>query len=168
MQFTYTALPGRVVFGAGAARSRLAAEIERLGAQRLLVIAAEPERELAEALTRDLPVAATFSEVRPHVPVEVAQRAREAATTAGQADALLSIGGGSTTGTAKAVALETGLPIVGRADHLCRLGDDAGVGDDRRGRKTTGNRPARAAPVGRLRPRADHRRCRPRSPARAR
>src|SRR3954451_15496352 len=87
--FSYSALPGRVVFGAGAARTRLTGEVERLGARRGLVIAAEPERALAEALTAGLPVAGTFAEVRPHVPVEVAARARAAAAAAG-ADALLS------------------------------------------------------------------------------
>ena len=111
--FTYDALPGRVVFGAGTSRSGLAAEIHRLGAARLLVIAAEPERALAEDLVRPLGdlVAGWFSEVRAHVPVEVAESARAAAREVG-ADALLSIGGGSTTGTAKAIALEQGLPIV--------------------------------------------------------
>jgi protocatechuate 3,4-dioxygenase beta subunit len=36
-QFTYDALPGRVVFGAGASRRLLAAEVDRLGASRLLL-----------------------------------------------------------------------------------------------------------------------------------
>jgi alcohol dehydrogenase class IV len=54
-------------------------------------------------------VFARFTEVRQHVPVEVARAAR---TAAEGADALLSLGGGSAVGTAKAVALETGLPIV--------------------------------------------------------
>jgi len=45
------------------------------------------------------------------VPVEVAGRAREAAAKH-DIDALVSVGGGSTTGLAKAVALTTGLPIV--------------------------------------------------------
>jgi maleylacetate reductase len=49
--------------------------------------------------------------VRPHVPIAVAERARDAAREV-EADCLLSVGGGSTTGTAKAVALETELPIV--------------------------------------------------------
>lgn len=111
--FAYEALPGRVVFGAGASREKLAEEVDRLGARRLLLVATERERALAEALARPLGerVAATFTRVRPHVPVEVARAARMAAERAG-ADALLSVGGGSTTGTAKAVALETGLPIV--------------------------------------------------------
>jgi alcohol dehydrogenase class IV len=108
-QFTYTALPGRVVFGAGVARTRLAEEVERLGARRVLLIAAAAEAELAAGLTSALPVAATFTDVRPHVPVAIAQRARAAADGA---DLVLTVGGGSTTGTGKAVALETGLPIA--------------------------------------------------------
>ncbi|MEV8614309.1 iron-containing alcohol dehydrogenase [Amycolatopsis sp. NPDC051373] len=45
------------------------------------------------------------------VPVPVAGEAREPARSAG-ADSLLSVGGGSTTDTAKAVALSTGPPII--------------------------------------------------------
>lgn len=43
-EFTYDALPARIVFGAGAARTRLAAEVERLGAARLLLIGVGPRR----------------------------------------------------------------------------------------------------------------------------
>jgi maleylacetate reductase len=112
-QFTYDALPGRVVFGAGTARTALADEVARIGAARVLLIATEQEEPLARKLTAPFVerVAATFTAVRPHVPTEVAEDARELANAAG-ADLLLSVGGGSTTGTAKAVALATGLPIV--------------------------------------------------------
>ena len=111
--FVYTALPGRVVFGAGASRKELAGEVDRLGVSRILLVAAEGERPLAEELAGPLGdrVVGVFTGVRPHVPVEVAGAARESAARLG-ADCLLSVGGGSTTGTAKAVALESGLPIV--------------------------------------------------------
>lgn len=113
--FTYEALPGRVVFGPGTSRERLAEEIDQLGVERALLIATEHEMELAEELTSPLGdrVAGTFTDVRPHVPVEVAEAARGMARER-EADCLLSIGGGSTTGTAKAVALgtERTLPIV--------------------------------------------------------
>lgn len=111
--FVYEALPGRVVFGPGAGREKLAGEVERLGARRALLVATEHERDLAEDLAGPLGdrLAGIFTDVRPHVPVEVAEAAREAAREA-EADCLLSIGGGSTTGTAKAVALDNPLPIV--------------------------------------------------------
>ena len=111
--FTYEALPGRVVFGAGTSRDKLAGEVGRLDVERVLLVATEQEEELAEELSRPLGerLAGRFTGVRPHVPVEVAERARDAALEVG-ADCLLSVGGGSTTGTAKAVALETELPIV--------------------------------------------------------
>jgi maleylacetate reductase len=112
-EFAYDALPGRVVFGAGASRARLAAEVERLGTRRLLLVATEQERALADELAAPLGdrVVEAFTGVRPHVPAEVARAARAAAAGA-SADGVLSVGGGSTTGTAKAIALETGLPIV--------------------------------------------------------
>ena len=111
--FTYEALPGRIIFGAGVSRKRLAGEVDRLGADRILLIAGERERALAEELAAPLGdrVVEVFTDVRPHVPVEVAEAARESARRFG-ANCLLSIGGGSTTGTAKAIALELPLPIV--------------------------------------------------------
>lgn len=107
----YESWAQRVVFGSGSARADVAAEVTGLGARRVLVVAAEGERALAERICADVPVVATFGAVRPHVPAEVAEAVREAARTHG-ADLLLSVGGGSTTGTAKAAALTTGLPIL--------------------------------------------------------
>ena len=134
--FSYEALRGRVVFGAGAARTRLAGELEGLGARRVLLIAAEPELALARELAGD--VATEFSEVRQHVPVEVARRAVAAARGA---DVLLSVGGGSTTGTAKAVALETGLPIVAVPTTYAGSEMTPVWGLTEEGRKTTGTDP---------------------------
>ena len=56
-------------------------------------------------------VACSFSQVLPHVPDAVAQAARSAAAEH-TVDGLLCVGGGSTTGTAKIVALTSGLPII--------------------------------------------------------
>ncbi|GGG59970.1 maleylacetate reductase [Kocuria dechangensis] len=111
LTFTHETLGQRVLFGAGLAAEHLAAEVQRLSARRVMVIAAQAERELAERITAGLPVALLHDDVAPHVPVEKAQQARTAAIGHG-ADLLVSVGGGSTTGLAKAVALTTGLPII--------------------------------------------------------
>lgn len=109
MRFVHEVLPQRVRFATGAAAPALAEEVERLGARRIMVIASGSSRAEATRLTAGLPVAHWHDEVVMHVPVEVARRARAAA--AGM-DVLVSVGGGSTTGLAKAVALTTGLPVV--------------------------------------------------------
>jgi alcohol dehydrogenase class IV/protocatechuate 3,4-dioxygenase beta subunit len=111
--FARDVLPGRVVFGAGAARTALAGEVARLGVSRLLLIPSGSEQSAARELFAPLAdrIAGTFTGVRPHVPVEVADAARKQAAAVG-ADAVLSLGGGSATGTAKAVALTTGLPVI--------------------------------------------------------
>ena len=111
MRFVHDNLPQRVCFGSGEAAAHLGAEIENLKASNVMVIAAEAERDIAETITKDLPIALRYDDVVMHVPVEVAGRARAAAATA-NADALVSVGGGSTTGLAKAIAMTTGLPII--------------------------------------------------------
>lgn len=109
--FEHQTLTQRVVFGAGRARADLAAEAAALGGSRVLLIAAEAEVALARELTATLDVVAEFTAVRAHVPTEVAEAARTMAAEH-RVDLLLCVGGGSTTGTAKAVALTTGLPIL--------------------------------------------------------
>lgn len=112
-EFIYQALPGRIVFGVGTARTRLADELRRLNVRRLLLIVSAAREPLARTLTAPMSdcVAAVYTGVRQHVPLEVADEARTVAAAAG-ADAVLSIGGGSATGTAKAVAMTTRLPVV--------------------------------------------------------
>ncbi|MGW3127424.1 maleylacetate reductase [Streptomyces sp. NPDC001076] len=111
MRFTHQTLPQRVVFAAGTSPAAVAAEVEAQGASRAVLIASDREKELADPIAERIPVVLRHEEVVMHVPVEVARRARRAATDSG-ADILVSVGGGSTTGLAKAVALTTGLPIV--------------------------------------------------------
>jgi alcohol dehydrogenase class IV len=142
LDFEYDALPVRVIFGLGVAEQKLARAIADLGARRVLVIAAGSEEPLARRLVAPFAerVAGVFTDVRPHVPLDVADAAR-AAVARHRADALLSIGGGSTTGTAKAIALTTGLPIV--AVPTTYAGSEVtpvwGLTED--GRKTTGSDP---------------------------
>ncbi len=111
LSFDRQSLAQRVVFGPGTATTQLAAEARRLGGTRVLVIAGPSQAGRVTQLTASLPVAASFPGSREHVPAAVAEAARALAAGCG-ADLLLSIGGGSATGTAKAVALTSGLPIL--------------------------------------------------------
>jgi maleylacetate reductase len=111
MRFVHDSLPQRVCFGPGQAAKYLETEIGSLGASRVMVIASKRDTALVDTITEDLPVTLRHDEVVMHVPVEVAERARNAAAAA-RADAVVSIGGGSATGLAKAIALTSGLPVI--------------------------------------------------------
>ena len=110
--FIYQANPARVIFGAGALR-HLPQEIERLGARRALVLCTPEQRHLAERVAALLGARAAgiFDQAVMHVPIATARDAREQARRLG-ADCAVAIGGGSTTGLGKAIALESGLAIL--------------------------------------------------------
>lgn len=112
LAFTYQSLPGRVVFGTGSLQ-RLPEEIERLGARRVLVLCTPGQRSHAETIAGQLgdKAAGIYDRAAMHVPVEIAGDARKEARRV-QADCCVAVGGGSTIGLAKAVALVSGLPIV--------------------------------------------------------
>jgi maleylacetate reductase len=110
--FVYTAQPARVVFGAGSLQ-HLEREIGLLGAQRALVLCTPEQRATAEAVAQRLGerAAGIFDRAVMHVPLETAREAREVARALG-ADCAVAVGGGSTTGLGKAIALDSGLPIL--------------------------------------------------------
>jgi alcohol dehydrogenase class IV len=100
------------VFGAGTA-ARLAAELDALGAKRALVLCTPGRAAEARRLTKSLGdrFAGLYDKAVMHVPVEVAQDARRVAQELG-ADCCVAIGGGSTIGLGKAIALTTGIPVL--------------------------------------------------------
>lgn len=110
--FVYNGLPARVVFGAGAL-ARLPGELDRLGAKRALVLSTPEQgdsaREVAKALGARC--AGAYDRAAMHVPVEIAEDARRVARELG-ADCCVTVGGGSTTGLGKAIALTSAVPIL--------------------------------------------------------
>jgi maleylacetate reductase len=78
-----------------------------------------------------------FGEVRRHVPVELAERARARFAELG-ADGLVALGGGSAIGLAKAIALTTGAPIVAVPTTYAGSEMTAVFGLTAEGRKRTG------------------------------
>jgi alcohol dehydrogenase class IV len=110
--FTYNALPGRIVFGVGC-RSEIASEVDALGLRRIMVIADENAKADADELVDllDDRVVTRWHEIAQHVPTELADAARHAATDH-EIDGIVTVGGGSTTGLGKAIALVRDAPIV--------------------------------------------------------
>jgi alcohol dehydrogenase class IV len=110
--FVYEALPSRVVFGVGSLQ-KLPEEIDRLGATRALVLCTPEQRAIGADVVVMLGArsAGVFDGAVMHVPAEVAAAARDKAKRVG-ADCCVAIGGGSTTGLAKAIALTAKLPIL--------------------------------------------------------
>lgn len=110
--FVYTAQPARIVFGLGAL-SQLPKELDALGVKKALVLST-PEQRASAQMVADLlgaRAAGVFDRAVMHVPIETAREARELAKKLG-ADCAVAIGGGSTTGLGKAIALDSGLPIL--------------------------------------------------------
>lgn len=110
--FVFHSVQQRVRFAAGSSE-QLQAELEQLGTQRALVLCTPEQRPLAERIAAalgDLSVG-VYDQAVMHVPMETARAAQAQARKLG-ADCAVAVGGGSTIGLGKAIALDSGLPIL--------------------------------------------------------
>jgi alcohol dehydrogenase class IV len=107
--FVRAAPAQRIVFGAGTI-SEVGPELDRLNASRAVVLSTRGQSPLASRVTGLLGprAVAEFPGAVPHTPVEVTEQAVEVAR-GHRADAVVAIGGGSTTGLGKAVASRLGI-----------------------------------------------------------
>ena len=110
--FHYNGHPARVIFGSGTL-SQLPDEAARLGLKRALILATPPQEAEANRIAALLgdASAGVFAGAVMHTPVSVTEQAM-AVVAERQADGVVAIGGGSTTGLAKAIALRTDLPQI--------------------------------------------------------
>ncbi len=110
--FVYSSLPQTVRFGHGTLAG-LGAELARLGIARALLLTTPEQSALAaQAMAAaDGRIAGHFHGAAMHTPVTVTEAALAMLKDV-QADGLVAIGGGSTTGLAKALNLRSGLPQV--------------------------------------------------------
>ena len=135
--FVYTALPTRVVFGSGTL-VRLGDELKALGCSRALVLSTPFQESQGNEIADRLGSYAVgvFSSAAMHTPVDITERALEIVTSIG-ADSVISVGGGSTTGLGKAIALRTDLPQI--VIPTTYAGSEATpiLGETMNGRKTT-------------------------------
>ena len=131
----------RILFGSGTVHE-LAAELARLGAQRALILTTPGQAAVAFRIADQLgeKCVGLFPEAVMHTPVEVTDRAQAYLEQVG-ADAVVAVGGGSTTGLGKALASRRGLP------HLVLPTTYAGsevtpvLGETAEGEKTTRSSP---------------------------
>lgn len=102
----------KVRFSAGI-RSTLADELQALGCSRALLLTTPQQSDTALDIASDLgaKVAGVYSRATMHTPVNVTNDAVSHVAEV-QADCLVAIGGGSTTGLGKAISLRTGLPQI--------------------------------------------------------
>ena len=102
----------RVVFGAGQVKC-LPDELDRLGISRALVVSSSQRQEQAERIVQLIGAraAGVFAGAVVHTPVDVTDRAMDA-VRGFDADGIVAVGGGATTGLSKAIALRTDLPQV--------------------------------------------------------
>src|SRR5467141_500976 len=113
IDFEYSQLPARVVFGFGTI-ARIPDEVTMLGCRHVLVLCDPHHAKDAAARVIDKlgEIAVGLSvDAAMHTPVEITDRVM-AQVRETKADCLLSLGGGSTTGLGKALALRTDLPQI--------------------------------------------------------
>jgi maleylacetate reductase len=135
--FAYEAPAQRIVFG----RDTLAlvgAEVQRLGRKRALVLSTPPQEQDARRLADELgsTAAGVFPHAVMHTPVEVTEHA-VAVLKKVEADCVIALGGGSSIGLGKALALRTNVDQV--VVPTTYAGSEATpiLGQTEGGRKTT-------------------------------
>ncbi len=143
--FVYNQNPARVVFEVDAIE-RASDEVERLGCQRALVLSTPEQRALADTVAARLSgrCAGVFDRAQMHVPAETVEAALAVVSQTG-ADGVVSVGGGSTTGLGKIIALKLGLPVLSIATTYAGSEMTPLYGMTQGGEKITG-RDARVLP----------------------
>ncbi|TNE47686.1 MAG: maleylacetate reductase [Deltaproteobacteria bacterium] len=112
LDFVYQSLPHHVLFGAGKL-AEVKSQVERVGSRRAMVLSTPGQEELARRVAGLLGewCVAIHPHAIQHVPYETVKAAMKDVHQH-NVDLLVAVGGGSTVGLAKGVALETKLPIL--------------------------------------------------------
>jgi len=110
--FNYNALPSRVIFGFGTL-NQIAGEVDLLGCRRALILSTPDQSSTAKDIAERVGNRAggLFPGAVMHTPVDVTNQALELAKEL-QIDCIVAVGGGSTIGLGKAIALRTDLPQI--------------------------------------------------------
>ncbi len=137
LRFALIGNPAQIVFGPGA-RVRVGELLDSFGRKRALVLSTPQQTDMADEVVKTLGgrAAGTFAKAAMHTPVEISEEAVAAAEKV-RADCLVAVGGGSTTGLGKAVALRTGLMQIVIATTYAGSEVTDILGQTEKGAKTT-------------------------------
>jgi alcohol dehydrogenase class IV len=136
--FQYTALPGRVVFGFGTL-AKVGDELTSIGRKRAFVVSDPHHATGAAARVMEVLGEAGVhlsTDAVMHTPADVTERVL-AKLKACDADCIVGLGGGSTTGLAKALALRTDLPQIVLPTTYAGSEATPVLGETRDGQKST-------------------------------
>ena len=140
-EFTATTAAVRVRFGVGL-RHKVGEEMETLGVARALILTtphqADTGAEFAERLGQK--AVGVFARAAMHTPVAISEEATAQALKLG-ADCVVSVGGGSTIGLGKAIALRTDLAQIVVPTTYAGSEATGILGQTENGRKTTITKP---------------------------
>ncbi|MGJ8623536.1 MAG: maleylacetate reductase [Yoonia sp.] len=140
--FVFGGLRSRVIFGAGTV-AQVGQEIKAFGARRAMVLTTPEQAQAGQNLAGQLGTVAgpLFSGATMHTPVEVTAKAIEAFEASG-CDCVVSLGGGSTIGLGKAIAVRKGvrhlaIPTTYAGSEMTDI-----LGETSGGEKTTRRHPS--------------------------
>lgn len=149
-QFEYTSHPARVVFGTGSL-SKLPNELSRLNASAPLLLSGPRQASQVSKINDDVlsgKAAGIFSGAKMHTPTDVTAQAMDVLNGLNpKPDSLVSIGGGSSIGLGKALAIRTGLPHIAVPTTYAGSEMTHHLGETENGRKVTKKDP-RIVPQG--------------------
>lgn len=135
--FVATTAAVRVRFGVGV-RHKVAEEMDRMGLSRALVLTTPQQAETGAEFAAELGARSVgvYSGAAMHTPVAISEEATAKAQALG-ADCVVAVGGGSTTGLGKAIALRTDLPQIVVPTTYAGSEATGILGQTEGGRKTT-------------------------------
>lgn len=142
--FEYHTFPSRIIFGSGSVQ-KLPAEIRRINAARPLLLSTPRGSDLAVQLSENLQrssieVAGIFLNAKEHTPTSVTEEATVVLASKA-ADCVISIGGGSVIGLAKAISIRTGVSHISIPTTYSGSEMTPILGETHHGKKTTRSDP---------------------------
>ena len=108
--FVFEPYPVRIVFGRGCVDA-VAEEANALGLKRAMIVSTRGRSDLAGKIAATIPGSRVFEDAKVHAPAECVADALALACEM-DADGMISVGGGSPIGIAKAVAIQRPVPML--------------------------------------------------------